>query len=256
MSSLQTNGKAKRALTSTTILVRGATETPIASVTEIDDIEIRTIPVRIVGSSQLIVNNFGAKGRQQLEDTRARSEEERRADKKLGKKPITPEEIERMWQAARVLNSKGQDCIRAAWIKGALLTAGKYAEIGIPSTRLKGALFVEGDLLPISFKSRAPSESDETTTYFGKGLPGRRADIVRVGKFGAKQPDVRYRPCYDDWSVSFKLTFEPKLISMSGLAHLVRRAGMSVGLCEWRPEGPGGGKGGQYGRFDLDLVKS
>lgn len=236
----------------TELKVKPAKRTPHPDLVEIEQIEIQTMPVTIVGlpDCQLIVNNFGSKGLQQMEDERSRTAEEKLALKKGGKKAITVEEIDRRFQNARVLDSKGRDCIRAAWIKGALLTAGKYPELGIPSTRLKGAVFVEGDLLPIKFTVKPKSESDETITYFGKG-PGMRRDIVRVGKFGAKQPDIRYRPCYDDWSVDFKITYEPKLISLSGLWHLIRRAGMSVGLCEWRPEGPGGGKGGQFGRFDI-----
>jgi hypothetical protein len=250
MNTIHTNGTSR--VGSKTLIVKATKKTTQPDIVEIEDIEFQTIAVTIAGleDCQLIVNNFGTKGAQQMEDERSRTQEERLAAKKGGKKAITPEEIDRRFQNARVLDSKGRDCVRAAWMKGALLTAGKYPELGIPSTRLKGAVFVEGDLLPIAFKPKGKSSSDETVTYFGKG-PGMRRDIVRVGKFGAKQPDIRYRPCYDDWSIDFKITFEPKLISLAGLYHLIRRAGMSVGLCEWRPEGPGGGKGGQYGRFDL-----
>jgi hypothetical protein len=237
----------------TTVLVKAASVTKQSSEVEIENIEVQTIPLTIVGKSQLIVNNFGTKGLQQMEDERALSREDKVSLKKQGKPPITSEEIERRFQNARVLDSKGRDCIRAEWMKGALLTACKYKEVGIPSTQLRGAVYVEGDLLPIKFTPKSPKDSDETVTYYGKG-PGQRRDIVRVGKFGAKQPDIRYRPCYDDWSVDFQLTFEPKLISLAALCHLVRRAGMSVGLCEWRPEGPGGGKGGQFGRFDISLA--
>lgn len=250
MDTTTANGHAKSG--KTTLKVKAASHTEQPEEAFIEQIEIQTIPLRIVGMSQLIVNNFGSKGAEQMESDRARTAEEKHAAKKGGKPPITTAEIERRFQAARVLDSKGRDCVRAAWIKGALLSAGKYKEVGIPGTWLKGALFVEGDLLPITFTPRSAKDSDETITYFGKG-PGQRRDVVRVGPFGRKQPDIRYRPCYDDWSIDFKITFEPKLISLAALGHLVRRAGMSVGLCEWRPEGPGGGKGGQFGRFDLDL---
>lgn len=243
-----TNGRAKH---ETTLRVKAASKTPQADEISIEAIEVLPIPITIIGKSQLIVNNFGEKGAQQMEDERARSKEERLAIKKMGKPAITPAEIERRFQNARVLDSKGRDCIRAEWLKGALLTAGKYGDIGIPSTRLRGAMYVEGDLLPIRFTPRSAKESTKTITYFGKG-PGMRRDIVRVGKYGAKQSDIRYRPAYDDWSIDFVITFEPKLITLASVCYLVRRAGISVGLCEWRPEGPGGGKGGQFGRFDLD----
>lgn len=248
----QTNGHAKNGTKAkgTTVHINPATETPQPETAQLHEMETLTIEVTIAGKSQLIVNNFGQKHIQQMEDERARTQEEKLEVKKNGRIAITPAEIERRFQACRLLNSKGDDCIKADWIKGALITASKYPDVGIASTKLRGALYVEGDLLPVQFTVRGPECSDETITYFGKG-PGMRRDPVRVGKFGAKQPDIRYRPAYDDWSVKFNVTFEPKLISLGAVHHLIRRAGMSVGLCEWRPEGPGGGKGGQYGRFDL-----
>src|SRR5580692_11008943 len=243
------NGKAAKARS---IIVTPATVTEQPDVMSIIDIETLTVPVTIIGKSQLIVNNFGPKGAQQMEDERALSKEEKLERKKGGKPAITPDEIERRFQNARLLDSEGRDCVRSQWIKGALISASKYPDVGIASTKLRGAIYVDGDLLPIIYKIRGPRQSDETVTYDGRG-PGQRRDVVRVGKFGAKQPDIRYRPCFDDWSVEFTVTFEPKLISIPSVYHLIRRAGMSVGLCEWRPEGPGGGKGGQFGLFDLDL---
>ncbi len=255
-------GKGARAK-ETTVKVTPPTTTQQPDEVEIHHIEVQTIQIEIRGKSQLICNNFGPKGAQQMEDERARTKEEKLEAKKGGKAPISPEVIEQRFQNARLRDSKGRDCVKAEWIKGALITAAKYPDVGIASTKLKGAVYVEGDLIPIVYTPRPASASNEVITYYGiddkPGVregdklptPGQRRDVVRVGKFGAKQPDIRYRPAYDDWSLTFELTFEPKLISLPSVYHLIRRAGMSVGLCEWRPEGPGGGKGGQYGRFDL-----
>jgi hypothetical protein len=263
----ETNGGTKRAR-GMTVQVKPAMTTPQPEIAEVNEIEVLTIEITVLGKSQLIGNNFGPKGAQHMEDERARTQEEKLEDKKKGKPPITLEEIERRFQAARLLDSEGRDCVRSQWIKCALITASKYPDVGIASTKLRGAVYVEGDLLPITYKPRPASASDEVITYWGtskkpgvrdgdtRPTPGMRRDIVRVGRFGAKQPDIRYRPAYDDWSVTFQITFEPKLISMGALHHLIRRAGMSIGLCEWRPEGPGGGKGGQFGRFDLKGVST
>jgi hypothetical protein len=248
----QGSGPRDQHVTGGVVIVKPAKSTKPAPVTTLTDIEATERGITIVGKSQLIVNNFGPKGAQQMEDQRSLTAEEKRSLKKGGKPAITPEEIERRFQNARLLNSKGQDCVKADWIKGALVSAVGYKEIGIPAKQLRGAVYVNGDLLPIKFTPRPKSESDQVITYYGKG-PGMRRDVVRVGPWGKKQPDIRYRPCYDDWSISFTITFEPALISPEAMLHLIRRAGMSVGLCEWRPEGPGGGKGGQFGRFDLDL---
>jgi hypothetical protein len=254
MNTTTSNGQAKSGRT-TTINVKKPTRTEQPEEVTIEGIETITIPVTIVQKSPLIANNFGQKMMQQLEDERALTHEQRLAIKKHGKKPITTEEINRRFQAARLLDSKGRDCVRASWVKGALVTAATAKDVGIQSTILRGILYVEGDLLPITFTARPASESDDTITHFGKG-PAMRRDVVRVGRPGAKQPDLRYRPQYDDWSVSFRLTFEPKLTSLASVYHLIRRAGTSVGLCEWRPRVQGSaGHGGDFGRFDLKAAQ-
>ncbi len=61
------------------------------------------------------------------------------------------------------------------------------------------------------------------------------------------------RPCFDDWSITFRLTYNPSLISRAEIVRLIERAGKSVGLGEWRP-----GKdvrAGQFGRFTVSRVE-
>src|ERR1022692_3423951 len=99
-----TNGK--------TLIVRAAKKTIQPDNVEIDAIEFQRYAITIVSlqECQLIVNNFGPKGAQQMEDERSLTTEERLAKKKGGKPAITPAEIERRFQNARVLDSKGRDC--------------------------------------------------------------------------------------------------------------------------------------------------
>ena len=187
-----------------------------------------------------------------MEDQRRLDAEGKRAAKRAPRPPVVPEE---RYMLARDLDTQGRDCVPARYIKSALVTAAtKYGEIGVPGTVVRGALFVLGDLLPIHYKGvkawpalKALLDGEVDAQY-----PVMRRDVVRVGKPPSKQPDLRYRPAYDDWSIDLKIEYEPALISEAGLFQLIRRAGTSVGLCEWRPEKS---PAGTFGRFDIGDVR-
>ena len=205
---------------------------------EIEEIERLTVAVTLVGLSSLIVNNFSEKAREQMEYERGLNKEQKLEKRKAGRPPVVPEE---RFQAARILDDKGRDCVHAYWIKAALETACSYPDVAVKSKVLHGSVFVDGQeqggLVPIRFDGK---------------VPHMRRDIVRVGNFNNKQPDIRYRPEYRNWSLDIHVTYEPKLVTLGALYHLIRRAGTSVGLCEWRPEKS---PAGTFGRFDIAVPR-
>jgi len=237
---------AKPPLTGKKVKIKPAKETPRTGEVEIFDIEKQVIAVTIEGSSPLIVNNFGTKEVQHMEDQRRLTAEDKLKAKKAPRPPVDPKE---KFESARILDEHGRDCVEARWLKAALVTASKYPDVGIASTQLRGAVFVLGDLLPIKFDNGKKFDPTDRYPlgYSGKG-PLLRRDVVRVGKFPNKQPDLRYRPEYRNWTLAIEIEFEPRLISEAALFHLIRRAGTSVGFCEWRPEKS---PAGIYGRFDF-----
>ena len=58
---------------------------------------------------------------------------------------------------------------------------------------------------------------------------------------------VRYRPIFDDWSVTFAFMFDAELLDMDDVIALLERAGSVVGIGPCRPE-----TGGPFGRFSVD----
>ena len=222
---MQTNGH-------TQINITAAKKTKQPATQDVPDMEKLVVPVTLYGLSDLIVNNFTEKSINEMEYQRSGAVDARA--KKKERPPVIPEE---RFQASRILDEQGRDCVESRWVKAALVTASKYPDSPIPSTQLRGLVFVKGDLLPLTYK----------------GKPIMRRDIVRVGKFPNKQPDIRYRASYRDWSLKIEVEFEPKLITLGALTALIRRAGSSVGLCEWRPEKS---PGGIYGRFDVQKVSA
>jgi hypothetical protein len=73
-----------------------------------------------------------------------------------------------------------------------------------------------------------------------------REDMCRVGTM-TKTADIRYRAEYSDWSIKLRIEYNANTITPGQIANLLRLAGFSVGLCEWRPE-----KDGNFGRFSID----
>lgn len=76
--------------------------------------------------------------------------------------------------------------------------------------------------------------------------PKMRTDTVRIGSFGSKVADLRYRPMYVGWSVTLTIEFNVHAISAEWIAYLLNVAGFAVGVGEWRPE-----KSGTFGMFEV-----
>jgi hypothetical protein len=122
--------------------------------------------------------------------------------------------------------------IPASGIKNCAVSACKFID-GVPMTRAKGAFFVleDADGL-VEIKTKGGMQVDER--------------MVAIGPFGKKTKMARFRPRFDDWTCTFKVLYDPDLLSAEQLLNLYERAGFSVGLCEFRPE-----KSGSMGMFHV-----
>lgn len=77
-------------------------------------------------------------------------------------------------------------------------------------------------------------------------LKFRDIRTIKNGPTGGRTP--RCRPYFSQWSVSFQLWYDPAVINLEDLRQCVVDAGTAVGLGDYRPGSP---KGGRYGRFKL-----
>lgn len=180
------------------------------------EIKLKRLGMILVGKTPLITHAWGPKALEQM-----RTKQQKGA--KMAKAAKDPNAD---FEAAKYRNAKGEECVRAAFFKNAIVSACRYSD-DLKMTLIRGALFVEGDLLPIKGNKSV-----------------MREDTVRVGMGTA---DLRYRPEYRDWSVDIVVEFNANSLSAAQVVNLVRLAGFSVGICEWRPE-----KNGDFGRFDVD----
>lgn len=180
-------------------------------------LNIQYVNVTVRGLTSLIVHNWSEKAKKQMRDKQQKAA----TMKKEAKDPVAD------FEGAKYRDAKGRDCVRALFFKNAIVSACRYAD-DLKMTILRGALFVEGDYLPIKFDHCV-----------------MREDMVRVGMGTA---DMRYRPEYQGWSVDLRVSYNEAVLSADQVLNLIRLAGYSVGICEWRPE-----CSGDYGRFDIEL---
>jgi len=209
-----------------TRLVTKSKSIPSPETAEVPNIEIRVVPFVLIGTSPLIVNCFSTKTQKQIADQQSGVEPRQKLGSK-GKPPRIPKEE---FEAARIRDAKGRDAFPCRYIKAALVTAAGMPGFVTSMKVTRQSVFVQGEYSLI--EGPAP-------------IMGQ--DMVRRGRWGAKQPMAAYRPYFMEWKLKIKIEFEPLIITHAWLVYLVRRAGLSVGLGEWRPE-----KNGEYGRFRVE----
>lgn len=173
----------------------------------IPTIETGVITVTVRGMNTLIMHKWDEKSTRQIEE-----KQQGKANRGRGQRDPKAE-----WNAARYVIGK-RDCVPALSFKNAMVAAASFLP-DVTKTLLKGAIFVQGDFLPIRYRGKEP--------IF-------RKDMVRIGGM-SKTADVRYRPEYPNWEVDLDIEFDSSVISAEQVVNLVARAGFNVGVGEWRP---------------------
>ena len=176
--------------------------------------DIRQVTVPVIGTSQLIVNNWSEKSLRMIRDTQQKKAKTARAAK----------DPKADFESAKYKNANGKDCVPAGAFKNAIVSAARYNDAKM--TVLRGAIFVVGELLPLKFEHCEMRED-----------PGR---------VGQGKTDLRYRPGYIGWRVDLPIEYNSSVLSLEQVLNLIKLAGFSVGICEWRPE-----RNGQFGRFEI-----
>jgi len=178
--------------------------------------------VTILGESPLLVNKFSEKSKREML--------EKQTKKAKGAKEARDPAAE--VEAATYRLKTGEYGIPASGLKNCAVSACKFVD-GVPMTKARGSFFVIED-------------SDGLVKIKTKGKPAIDERMVAIGPFGKKTKMARFRPRFDEWSCTFRVLYDPDLLSAEQLLNLYERAGFSVGLCEFRPE-----KSGSLGMFTV-----
>lgn len=186
---------------------------------ELPSLKLQIASITLIGESPLMVNNFAEKAKIEMMEKQT----------KTARGPRAERNVQAEVQAALYKLPDGSYGIPASGIKNCAVSACRFVE-GVPMTRAKGSFFIIEDAAGLVRIKAKKYEVDERP--------------VAVGTFGNKKKMIRFRPVFNEWSCTFKVKFNPDIISAAQLVNLFNHAGFSVGLCEYRPE-----RSGNYGMF-------
>lgn len=198
---------------------------------EIPALQLETIKITLVGQSPLIMHKFSEKSKKMIAD----KQQGKAKDKRKAKDPKAEFEAAIYYLGGKKKNArKHRYGFPASAFKQCAVSAARYVD-GVKMTYLKGAFHILG------------SDVDPSLVeILVKKAPQMREDTVRIGGFGAKVADLRYRPEFIDWKAELRIQYNVAAITPQQIAHLLNVGGFSIGVGDWRPE-----KEGVFGRFNV-----
>ena len=173
----------------------------------------RSLNITIVGTSTLIVHRFGPKAIRMME-------EKQQKKAKIGRIAKVPREE---YEECLYLDADGTHCFPSSGLRNAIVDAAGFTGKAIAKTTARGSLFIPQDLIPIV------------------GEVSMRTDPVRLG---GKTADIRYRPEYTGWQMTFLVEYANNILTDEELVNLIELSGMHVGIGEWRPQ-----RNGSHGMY-------
>jgi len=191
-------------------------ENKLGNYINIPDFNLDIVVFPIIGTNRLVMHKFSEKARKQIED---KQQKKSNSLEVKGKRDPQAE-----YEACIHYCDDGTPGFPGGGFKKSLVRAAQGLDMKM--TEARSMFQVMDDLVPIEGEHRM------------------RTDMVRLN---GKTADVRYRAEFPNWRANLRIRFNPNRISANQLATLVRLAGFSVGVGEYRPE-----KGGSWGTFDID----
>ena len=178
-------------------------------------IEVATMEIGIVGETPLLMEKFSDASRQQLLNIAVGKGREKRKNRDMNQ-----EVKDKIHQA-----NNGKPGFPACAFKKAMVEAAVYID-GMDKKRVRGSLFVIGDVVPIAFKKMTVNKA-----------VGRDKGINRA-------PREIWRPEFQGWSTTLTIKYNAAQVTPDQVVELLKLAGFHIGIGGWRPQCDG-----QYGMF-------
>ena len=217
-------------------MVSKKAETPAAATPDIavqlNNIDVETLHIPIIGTAPLIVHNFSEKAKRQM------------LEGQQGKKKVkVNRDPHAEYEAAfyRIADEGNQDRygFPVTAFTAATTGAARFYDKSISMTALRQFIFMKG--------LHTKADPQMLVEIFGQ--PEMREDVVRLGG-ASRSADLRYRPMFTDWSAVLEVTYVKSSIDRNSVLSLIDAGGMGIGIGEWRPE-----KRGEYGTYAVDMTK-
>lgn len=193
-------------------------------------IKIKEVEITIEGVSPLIVNNFSEKSRRQILEAQQKKTKEKEVRNPIedGMRacywltPMPEEFTEEAFEKA--LKEGARFGFPAKGIKASIVSGAYRNKLTPDKVSLYGAFLIPEELIEIKYKNLRIRE-----------------DYVRIAHGGT---DVRFRPEFDGWSMTFKMQYNENAYSLEQILNFINLGGFSCGLGEMRTE-----KGGNNGSY-------
>lgn len=189
-------------------------------------IVVRAIP--ITGITSLIVHAWSEKAKRMMLDKQMK----KAAAPKAAKDP------QEDYRSSTYVADEGWHGVPASSFKSAMVGACRAVE-GLPMTMAKRMIFVVPDGI---------STAQNVELIRIEGKPRMREDMVRLESGVA---DIRYRAEYFPWKAVVRVEINVGVVSVEQVVNLLDLAGLTEGICEWRPSAPKSASG-EHGRWRVD----
>jgi hypothetical protein len=200
---------------------------------EIPGIQLKTIRVKVVGVTPLIMHSWSEKAKKEMLGVQTQE-----VKKPKEKRNPVRDFIESMYWKTEMpteftiedfeeaINNGAKFQFPSIAFKLAAASASYRAKMSKDKVSILGAFYIEGEFVEIH------------------GTPNIREDMVRLQGTSA---DLRYRGEFKEWSAELTITYMVNVISAEQIINLLNYGGFSCGIGEWRPE-----KSGQFGMYRIE----
>ena len=209
---------------------------------EIRPIELRSVSLRVVGDTPLIMHAWSDKARKEMLDKQTKKTTTKSRE---AKNPVEDFIRSMYWKTPmptdfsedgflEAIESGARFCFPVTAFKQAAIS-GAYRKGWIKDKMgARGAFYIEGD--------------EAQMVEIISDVPLMREDNVKVGMGTA---DLRYRGEFRNWHADLKIKYDVNgNFTLEQIINMFNAGGFACGVGEWRPE-----RDGQYGMFHVESVE-
>ena len=207
---------------------------------ELRPLDIRRVPLTIVGDTPLIVHAWSEKAKRMMLEAQMGLSK--------GKKKEYKDPVEDFINSMYWLSGKPEEYTEEAFGKA----VADGARFGFPATAVKAAAvsaaYRQGwsqNKVVLQGEMFIESDADGMIEIKTDVPPVMREDMVKVGKGTA---DLRYRGEFRNWRADIILRYNANgQFSLENIVNIINAGGFFCGIGEWRPE-----KGGTNGMYHVE----
>lgn len=191
---------------------------------KLEQIDICTMNVAIVGTSPLIMHKFSVEAQDEM-----LAKQNKQTKARTARIPVK-DEVERCIHR----NGDGGVCFPAGGFYNGMREVAPYFS-DLDKKLVSGAIKVFNH------------DGDPFITIDYKKMDVRKDVVV----LSSGVPDIRHRPAFQDWSCKLQIQYNASLVSPQQIIQLINYSGFHRGIGDWRPGSPK--KPGGFGMYKVSV---